>query len=288
MSPAILNGYSQPGASPNTNGPGHGDNAVLNVEIDGTSAGSGADGLVVSAGSSTIEGLVIANFGSQNDGTGGNGIVLQTAGGNIVAGNYIGTNAAATGSTNIAGDDVLIESGSSDNTVGGLTPGARNVLVNNNAGSSSLGAGVDIEGTTSNLVLGNFVGSDATGTKSLDGGTNSLGILIAAGATNNTVGGTTAAADNLISGNKGSGVQIGATTDKSETSGNVVAGNDIGTDVTGLLALGNGFGSNPGGDGVDLIGSNSIDNTIGGSVASAGNLISGNAYDGIYLDDASD
>ena len=62
---------------------------------------------------------------------------------------------------------------------------------------------------------------------------------------------------------------------------------DIGTDVTGLLALGNGSGSNPAGDGVDLIGVNSIDNTIGGSVAAAGNLISGNAYDGIYLDHAS-
>ena len=54
---------------------------------------------------------------------------------------------------------------------------------------------------------------------SLAGGTSSLGILIAAGATNNTVGGTTAAARNQISGNKGSGVQIGATTDDSRDLG---------------------------------------------------------------------
>ena len=120
-----------------------------------------------------------------------------------------------------------------------------------------------------------------------------MGILIAAGATNNTVGGMTPAARNLISGNKGSGVQIGATSDVSAASGNVVAGNDIGTDVTGLIALGNGNGDGSGsahnqlGDGVDLIGANSIDNTIGGSVAAAGNLIAGNAYDGIYLDGAS-
>ena len=109
-------------------------------------------------------------------------------------------------------------------------------MVNNNAAGSSLGAGVDIEGTSDNLVLGNFIGTDATGTKALAGGTDSLGILIAAGATNNTVGGTTATAGNLISGNAGSGVQIGALADQSPTSGNVVAGNDIGTDVTGLLA----------------------------------------------------
>ncbi len=283
----ILNGYSQPGASTNTNGPGQADNAVLNVEIDGTNVGNGADGLVITAGGSTIQGLVIANFGSQSSGTGGNGIVLQAAGGNLLAGNFIGTNSTGTVVANIAGDDVLINSGSSANTVGGLTPGARNVLVNNNAEGSSLGAAVDVEGTSGNLVVGNFLGTDATGTKSLAGGANSMGILIAAGATNNTVGGTTPAARNLISGNKGSGVQIGASSDVIATSGNVVAGNYIGTDVTGLLPLGNGPGSNPAGDGVDLIGVNSIDNTIGGSVAAAGNLIAGNAYDGIYLDQAS-
>jgi hypothetical protein len=287
-SSVIVNGYSQPGASPNTNGPGLGDNAVLNVEIDGTSVGSGASGLVVAAGSSTIEGLIIANFGSQVGGTGGNGIVLQTAGGNLIAGNFIGTNSTGTAGTNIAADDVLIESGSSGNTVGGLTPGARDVLVNNNAGGSTLGAGVDIEGASANLVVGNFVGTSASGTMSLAGGTSSLGILIAAGATNNTVGGTTAAARNLISGNKGSGVQIGAATDQSATSGNVVAGNWVGTDVTGLLALGNGFGASPGGDGVDLVGTNSTSNTVGGSTAAAGNIISGNAYDGIFLNDARD
>ena len=217
--PLIIDGYSQPGASPNTGGPGHGDNAVVNVEIDGTSAGAGADGLVVTAGSSTIEGLVIANFSSQTGGTGGNGIVLQTTGGDLVSGDFIGTTSAGSAAQNIAGDDVLIGFGSSGNTVGGLTPAARNLLVNNNAGGSSLGAGVDIEGTSDNLVLGNFIGTDATGTESLAGGTNSLGVLIAAGATDNTVGGLTAAAGNLISGNKGSGVQIGATTDQKRNHG---------------------------------------------------------------------
>jgi len=287
-SPVIINGYSQPGASPNSNGPGLADDAVLNVEIDGTNAGSGASGLVITTGASTIEGLVIANFGMESSGSGGNGIVLQTGGANVIAGNYIGVDPGGTAATNIAGDDILIDSGSSQNTVGGLTSAARNLLVNNNAGGSSVGAGVDIEGTSGNLVLGNFVGTDATGTESLAGGSDSIGVLIAAGATGNTVGGTTPAAGNLISGNKGSGVQIGAKSDTTATSANVVAGNDIGTDVTGLLPLGNGAGTSPAGDGVDLIGVNSIDNTVGGSVAAAGNLISANAYDGIYLNGASD
>jgi Bacterial Ig-like domain (group 3)/Right handed beta helix region/Bacterial Ig-like domain len=287
-SPVVINGYSQTGASANTNGPGLADNAVLNIVIDGTSAGAGANGLVISAGSSTVSGLVIANFGTQSGGTGGDGIVLSSVGGNVIAGNFIGTNPAGTAATGIAHDDILIETVSNSNTVGGLTAAARNVLVNNNAGGSSSGAGVDIEGTSGNLVVGNFLGTAATGTKALAGGTDAMGVLMAAGAYNNTVGGTTPAARNLISGNTGSGVQIGATSDTIDTWANLVAGNYIGTDVTGMLPLGNGAGSSPAGDGVDLIGVNSIGNTIGGSAAAAGNLISANAYDGIYVDYATD
>jgi Bacterial Ig-like domain (group 3)/Right handed beta helix region len=287
-SPVVINGYSQTGASANTNGPGLGDNAVLNIELDGTSAGSGANGLVISAGASTISGLVIANFATQSSGTGGNGIVLSSAGGNVITGNFIGTNPAGSAATGIAGDDILIEAGSSNNAVGGLIPQARNLLVNNNAGGSSSGAGVGIEGSSANLVAGNFLGTDATGTKALAGGTDAMGVLIASGATNNTVGGTNAAARNLISGNSGSGVQVGAMSDTSDTSGNVVAGNYIGTDVTGLQPLGNGAGSSPAGDGVDLIGVHSVFNTVGGNAAAAGNLISANAYDGIYVNYASD
>ena len=83
----------------------------------------------------------------------------------------------------------------------------------------SRSAGVDIEGTSDNLVVGNFIGTDATGTKSLAGGTNSLGVLIAAGDRQHR-GGKDHAAHNLISGNKGSGVQIGSTSDQSATTGN--------------------------------------------------------------------
>ena len=150
---------------------------MLNVEIDGTNAGSGANGLVVTAGASTIEGLVIANFGSQASGSGGNGIVLQTAGGNLVTGNFIGTNSTGTAGTNIAGDDVLIELGSSGNTVGGLTPDGAICSSITMPAAARVGAGVDIEGTSGNLVVGNFLGTDATGTKSLAGGTNSTGSL---------------------------------------------------------------------------------------------------------------
>ena len=48
--PVIIDGYTQPGASPNTNGPGLGLNTVLMIELDGTSAGAGVNGLRINAG----------------------------------------------------------------------------------------------------------------------------------------------------------------------------------------------------------------------------------------------
>ena len=80
--PVTIDGYTQAGASPNTNGPGLGINAVLMVELDGSNA-SGS-GLRVSGGSSTIRGLVINRFGS------GAGIRLESNGQNVIEGNFIG------------------------------------------------------------------------------------------------------------------------------------------------------------------------------------------------------
>src|SRR5437588_7769136 len=71
--PLTINGYSQAGASVNTLA--NADNAVILIQVDGTSAGAGADGLTLGAGSggSTIKGLDITNFQ-------GNGIVVQSNG----------------------------------------------------------------------------------------------------------------------------------------------------------------------------------------------------------------
>ena len=83
----IIDGYSQLGASPNTLA--NGDNAVLKIVLDGTSAGSSAAaGLHISAGGSTVRGLVIADFGNFST---AEGILLDTNGGNTIAGNFIGT-----------------------------------------------------------------------------------------------------------------------------------------------------------------------------------------------------
>ena len=87
--PVIINGYTQPKASPNTLAVG--DNAVLLIELNGANAGIGVTGLTITAGSSTVRGLVINRFG-------GDGIAITGSGAsnNAVLGNFIGTNAAGT------------------------------------------------------------------------------------------------------------------------------------------------------------------------------------------------
>jgi hypothetical protein len=82
----------------------------------------------------------------------------------------------------------------------------------------------------------------------------------------NVIGGSTAAARNLISGNDLEGLRI-------ESDDNTVAGNYIGTDITGTADLGNTL------SGVDLY--QASGNTIGGSAEGEGNVISGNDYAGL-------
>ena len=101
---------------------------------------------------------------------------------------------------------------------------------------------MEIDGANDNLVEGNYVGTDETGTVGL--GNNSVdvefagGVSLDIGASGNTIGGLTATpgtgAGNLISGNTYAGVWSGYA-----GSNNLVAGNLIGTDVTGTVALGN-------------------------------------------------
>jgi CSLREA domain-containing protein len=183
-----INGYSQPGTSPNTKAVGT--DAVLKIELSGARYPAG-DGLVIGASNSTVKGLVINRW---NDGL---RIEGAQAKGNKVTGNYIGTDASGTQSLgNFAG--VRVSSGSG-NTIGGTTAAERNVISGN-----LYGVGVENTDATGNKVVGNYVGPDATGTKDL-GGKAGVGIYFAP---NNTVGGTTAGARNVISGNDESGVVI--------------------------------------------------------------------------------
>src|SRR5262249_5500195 len=148
---------------------------------------------------------------------------------NLVQGNRIGTSAAGTQRVVNRGAGVTVAFRATQNMIGGAADGAGNLLSGNGLD------GVDIFGNA-NQVQGNRIGTNAAGPQSLSNGGD--GILVAARATANTIGGTAAGAGNLLSGN----TAVGAYGLALSGDGNVVQGNYIGTDVTGRRALGNFYG----------------------------------------------
>jgi len=283
------------------------------LELDGSGAGAGIDGFVVSAStttsSTTLAGWVINRFT-------GHGVSISGGNGVKVVGNHVGTNAAGTAAAANAGSGIYASSGT--HTVGGTTAADRNLL------SGNAGSGVQFSGAGGS-VMGNYIGVNAAGTAAV---ANSFGVYFD-DATGGTIGGTTAGAGNLISGNinhgvfaksgsptttvgntiglnaagsaaipNGTGVQfqfhsggvVGGTTAAARNvisgntgagvnivshGGHTISGNYIGTDPAGTAAFPNGGGglviAGPGG------------NTLGGTTAGAGNVISGNTGTGVRL-----
>ena len=306
----VIDGYSQPGSSPNTQASG--DNAVLKITLDGVNAGNGANGLEVGGFKSTVKGLVIQRFS-------GSGIVLVGQS-DKVFGNFIGTTAAGTAAR---GNGTGITLSSPGGTVGSGNPEDRNLISGNNGdgvhvsgseadnafivnnligtkknGTAALGnggVGVRVEGegaqvgfitagygnvisanggygvlvlqnagTNGSKIAGNLIGTDVTGSADLG---NDGGVMVQANGV--TIGGTTTAARNVISGNDGNGVTLSGSTSC------VIVGNYIGTNAAGTAALGNGL------SGIYMTGS--TDTVIGGTVAGARNVISGNGQDGVGI-----
>ena len=281
-----------------------------------------ANGIVITGAGNTIGGSTPTPgtvAGNVISGTAGEGVEISGASAtdNTVAGNLIGTD--ETGEVGVGNtDDGILLSSTTGNTIGGPTAASRNViaadglrgiefdssntnLVENNyvgtdmTGSTAMGVGhngiydggvsntfvgnvIDSSGNiglwilgNSTLVESNLIGLNAAGTAAL--GNAESGITI--GSSNNTIGGTSAAVRNVVS-----GTLLGTATGIIVSSGsdNLVEGNYVGTNAAGTGALPNGLGINvAGGTGT----------TIGGATSSpgtgAGNVISGNADDGLDL-----
>lgn len=205
--------------------------------------------------------------------------------GNRVEGNFIGTDPAGTETLgNLVG--VLIQAGARGNTIGGTAPGARNILAGNYGAEviiSGVGA-IQPQRTERNHLVGNSIGTDPGGTRPLKD--DGLGVIIEAGARDNTIGGTDPGAGNLISGSRAAGVQItGAGAQPGEfTTGNRVEGNFIGTNAAGTAPIGQRDPALGNFIGVRIeVGARA--NHIGGTAAGAGNLISGNLDAGILIRD---
>jgi hypothetical protein len=194
-------------------------------------------------------------------GNNGHGIDLFSSF-NVVQGNYLGL--MANGRFPLPNSKLGILIGNvfgetQGNIVGGTEPGAGNVISGNQEG------GIEIDVLShDNVVQGNLIGTDATGTAKR--GNRQEGIVIKDGF-NNLIGGTEPGAGNLISGNGGTALII-------HTEGNLVEGNVIGLDITGTRAIPNA------GNGVTITASN---NTIGGTDPGAANIIAYNQGDGVYV-----
>lgn len=227
------------------------------VELSGASAGVSGIGLRISASSCVVEGLIINRFQEA-------GIRIDTGAGNTIRGNIIGTNAAGAIGLGNFNRGILIV-GSTGNIIGGTTAGERNII------SGNSGTGISITGGGQATISGNYIGTNAAGTAAVSNTQEGIRIV---DSSNSTIGGTTAGAGNVISGNDGSGVSIIRTDTLTSAAANSILGNFIGTTASGNAALAND------GSGV-LINANG--NIVGGTTAAARNVISGNGANGVSL-----
>jgi titin len=228
----------------------------IGTDVTGSKAVPNGIGIQVLYPRSELIGGTVVGAGNVISGNSGDGINVGDTGSSVVRvtiqGNNIGTDATG---TKALGNARGIEIGHHPTQIGGTVAGARNII------SGNTGAGVDLPDTLESFVQGNYIGTDVTGTKALG---NGIGVSVT-GYTH-LIGGTAAGDGNLISGNVGAGVVVSGNY-------NVVQGNRIGTEVTGTMALGNDTGVSVSGSG----------NTIGGTIAAARNVISGNKNSGIAI-----
>ena len=229
------------------------------IELNGTGTVS-VSGLKITAGSSKVSGFIINRFESDR-------IHIATNGSNTITANYIGTNAAGTAASR-ADFNAGIYIGSANNIIGGTSSASRNIISGNTSG---IGISIFNTGATGNTVQGNYIGLNAAGSGAVG---NTYGITIDFGANSNTIGGTVPGAANVISGNSNSGVLI----NNAGSSNNTILGNYIGTNAAGTAAIANVRGV--------FITASADNNTIGGTAAGAGNLISGNGAQGGVIIDA--
>ena len=236
-----IDGATQSTFTGNTNPAGP--EIVLNGDLSGCTSG-----LVIISANNVVRSLVINGFSGVPNVClpAGIGISGPQATGNIVAGCLIGLDASGTAIVSNA-HGVNTDDGATNNRIGGASGAERNVISGNGIRGITLSSG-------NNSVLGNFIGTDVTGTVAIGNGEQD-GVEVSVSGRNNLI------EKNIISANR-SGVRL------QKSGGNVVRGNFLGTDVTGMLALGNRE------DGVIVDGD---DNSI------VGNLVSANALDGISI-----
>ena len=254
----VIDGFTQPGAVLATIS----SDASPMIELDGSLTPDGTDGLTITAGNSTVRGLVINGFPQVQQ---GHGIVLSGVGGNVIEGNFIGTDVTGTLDRGNRGAGILVQSGDG-NRIGGSTPAARNIV------SGNTFTGIRVQSSQDLVIIGNYIGMDVSGTQAL--GNSGSGVELRVSSSNTRVGGIAAGEGNVISDNGRLGIFI------SSSDNNIVQGNLIGLDATGTAGQGDSAGI--------AVQSGAEGNLIGGTTSTARNIISGNDELGIRVSNADD
>jgi hypothetical protein len=235
----------------------------IGVGITGTEdLGNTANGIYILNSGNNVIGGTTAEERNIISGNNGAGIVIQgiASSNTTLRGNYIGVGAGGTEDVGNTGNGITLTSTTSM-TVGGTVSGAGNLI------SGNSGIGISLNVATAITIQGNTIGLNATGGTALS---NNQGIVLQ-DSSDNVIGGTTAAARNLVSGNVAEGIVVRG----ASSSNNQIQGNYIGLNTGGTLDLGNG-----------TFGVNIFDapaNTIGGTASGARNIISGNNGGGVSI-----
>lgn len=260
--PTTIDGYSQPGAQPNSDP--QIDNATIQIQLSITNVitPSTIEALHVTSAGNSIHGLAIYGFRRAI-------FVFGTAAmHNVIAGNFIGTNAAGSyAAPTIAGsgNGVELSQGAALNRIGGSAPAERNVI----SGNPKNGVATFNGGTNNNIIAGNLIGLAPDGVRRLHN--LSHGVDINNHSSNNIIGGNTAAERNVVSGNDAEGIEV---SHGQATTGNQVLGNFVGTDASGTIAT---TDTRNGWHGVHI-----EDGPTGTLVA--GNVIGNNGLGGVSID----
>ena len=251
-------------------------NAPL-IELDGSNLPLGRNGLqlIGSSTGSEVYGLSIGGFKRLEVSPFSLGFgVFSNTGNHIFQSNYIGLKPDGTTVNSNTGGGLFFNN-TGGNQIGGIQPNQGNVISGNGVGGLTFQGTTTNSAATNNLIQGNLIGTDATGTLNKGNRFNVQFI----DAPNNILGGNLAASRNIISGSNasddntvGTGVGILGT----ESYGNKIIGNYIGTDISGMQAIPNVRGGI-----LVLFGANN--NDIGSDNVGEGNIISGNGQYGIYL-----
>ena len=199
--PLTIDGYTQPGSSPNTN-PTGALNTVLQIEIDGTTAPNRC--ITIGSSDVTVRGLIVNRCTE--------GIELfnffgASPTGMVIAGNFIGTDpTGVSASPNQTGIAVgFTQGGTVGATIGGPDPADRNLISGNT--SSGYLATSNFNGGSSTAFYGNVIGLDKDAAAPLPNG-NGIGFS-SQGPTTAQIGDVVPGLGNIIAGNAGAGVQLG-------------------------------------------------------------------------------